>query len=302
MSGDLAVPDRAGADLMTWAEEARLVNQIAISLASTSFVPSSMRGKADEITSCVLTGRELGLSPMASLRSIDIIDGQPALRAMALRGLVLAAGHECWVEESTDSRAVVRGRRKGSSHVQSSIWSMDRAKKAGLAGRRNYQTHPAAMLVARATAEVCRLIGADVIMAMPYAAEELADSGSIEAAVLEPGVAPKQRKAAQRKPLAASPPVVPFRDPGSAQPLEAGPSVDEIADPPDDPMTDGMRKAIMANYRELGLTDRAARLAHASNIVGRELRSANDLSHSEAHDLLAAIEAELAHRPQKEEE
>jgi hypothetical protein len=39
----------------------------------------------------------------------------------------------------------------------------------------NYKNNPANMLVARATAEVCRWIAADAIMGMPYAAEEIAD-------------------------------------------------------------------------------------------------------------------------------
>ncbi|MBQ1164468.1 hypothetical protein KBZ21_41525, partial [Streptomyces sp. A73] len=40
----------------------------------------------------------------------------------------------------------------------------------------NYKTQPQNMLLARATAECARLIAADVLMGMPYSAEELADA------------------------------------------------------------------------------------------------------------------------------
>jgi hypothetical protein len=288
-------------DLSTWAENASLVHKIALSLAGTSFVPKSMQGRPDEVTGAILAGRELGLEPMAALRSIDVIDGTPALRAVALRGLVQAQGHQIWVEESTETRAVVRGKRKGEVQVQTSTWNMDRARKAGLAGKKNWVNHPQAMLVARATAECCRLVAADKLIAMPYTAEELADD--LTPAVLETATKPAKRTA-QRKPLVVlpkAPTVVPYRN-GivAAAETEPGPSVDSIPEP--DGLTDGMRKALMATYREIGITDRAKRLEHASRIVGRPLGSANELTHAEAHDLLAALEAEAAHAsPPKDE-
>lgn len=162
-------------DLHDWIYVAGKTHQIATSLAKTSFVPKTMQGRPDEITGAILAGRELGLSPMASLRSIDIIDGTPAIRAVTLRALVQAQGHEVWVEESTALKAVVHARRKGEEHVQTSVWTMERAKQAGLASKKNWQSHPAAMLVARATAEVCRLIAADVLLGMPYSSEEVRD-------------------------------------------------------------------------------------------------------------------------------
>jgi hypothetical protein len=300
MTGELALRG-GGTDLSTWAEEASLVHKIALSLAGTSFVPKSMQGRPDEVTGAILAGRELGLEPMAALRSIDVIDGTPALRAVALRGLAQAHGHQIWLEESSETRAVVRGRRKGEATVQTSTWTMERARKAGLAGKKNWTQHPAAMLVARSTAECCRLIAADVLVALPYVAEELADD--LEPAVLEPSTKPTKRTA-QRKPLAAvpdRPAVVPYQPDAIGRAMaEPGPSVDDIPEA-GDAMTDGMRKALMASYREIGITDRKERLAHASRIVGRPLGSANELTHAEAHDLLAALEAEAAHRTQDEE-
>lgn len=308
MTTDLAV--RGGADLAAWAEEARLVHQIAVSLAGTSFVPRSMQGRPDEVAGAILAGRELGLSPMASLRAIDVIDGTPALRALALRALVQSEGHQVWVEESTETRAMVCGRRKGEAQVQRSVWTMERARKAGLAGKKNWTTMPTAMLVARATAEVCRLVGSDKILAVPFVAEELSDDLAPDGAAPAP-TGKTGRRTAQRKALPARPapepdlvppPKVPYVDKVAAHAVPEGPSLDAVpVDEPVPEMTDNMRRALMASYREIGITDRDERLKHASRIVGRPVGSANELTHAEAHDLLAALEAEAARVAQDRE-
>ena len=168
-------------EIHKWALDVAQVHRVAVSLAQTSFVPASMREKPGEVTAAILAGREVGLSPMTALRSIDIIQGTPAMRAITLRGLVQSAGHEVWVKETTETGAVVEGRRKGSEHVQRSVWTLDRAQKLGLTSKDNWRKQPGAMLVARATSEVCRLIGSDVLMGMPYSVEEL-DETEVDAA------------------------------------------------------------------------------------------------------------------------
>lgn len=191
--------------LAAWAHDAREAHLIAQSLAKTSFVSTTMRNNADEVTAAILTGQEVGLQPMSALRSIDVIQGTPAMRAIAMRGLVQATGHEIWVEEQTETRARVCGQRKGSPHVQRSVWTIDRAQKLGLAGKDNWRKQPDAMLIARATAEVCRLIASDVLLGMPYAVEELdADT--------EPTTAeakPTKRRTARRAPFPPAEPEAP---------------------------------------------------------------------------------------------
>lgn len=160
-----------------WAREADLAHQLADRLSKTAFVPSTMRGKVDDITACLLAGNELGLPPMAALKSMDVIHGTPGLRAHAMRGLVQSHGHEIELVESTDKVCRMRGRRKGAEAWQESVWTIARAQLAGLVGKNaNYKSQPANMLIARATGEVCRLIASDVLHGVPYTAEELRDS------------------------------------------------------------------------------------------------------------------------------
>lgn len=172
-----AAPQASASALAQWAYDAKQAHTIAQSLARTSFVPQSLRGRADDITAAILTGQELGLPPMASLRAMDVIQGTPALRAHAMRGLVQSHGHSVQLVESSDTRCVMRGRRKGEGEWQTVEWTIGRAQRLGLTTRDQWRKQPQTMLVARATAEICRLIAADVLYAAPYAAEELDGTG-----------------------------------------------------------------------------------------------------------------------------
>ena len=159
-------------DLMQWVESARQANLVAQSLANTSFA-GAYRGKPDEITAAILTGQELGLQPMASLKSIDVIQGQPALRAHAMRAIVQGQGHELELVESDDKHCVMRGRRKGAERWQEVTWTIARAGQLGLLGKDQWKKQPGTMLIARATGEICRLIASDALHGLAYVAEEL---------------------------------------------------------------------------------------------------------------------------------
>ena len=186
--------------LLLWAQEAQQANRIAQSLAATPFVPNSMNKNPAIVTGAILAGHELGLSPMAALRSIDIIQGTPGLRAHAMRGLVQSHGHEVEVVEQSETQVVIRGRRKGATEWQTVTWTIQRAAKLGLTGKDQWKKQPQTMLVARATGDICRLIASDVLHAMPYASEELDGYGQRERVAYSPPVI-EQPAAARREAL-----------------------------------------------------------------------------------------------------
>lgn len=169
-----AVPATAGTTaLMQWAQEADLAYQMAQKLAATSFVPQSLRGKPGDITAAILAGAELGLKPMATLKSIDVIQGTPALRAHAMRAVVQNQGHEIELVESRADYCKMRGRRKGSDGWQTVEWTIQRAAQMKLTEKAEWKKQPQNMLVARATGELCRLIASDALHGMAYVSEEL---------------------------------------------------------------------------------------------------------------------------------
>lgn len=165
--------------LLLWAQEARQASAVAQSIARTSFA-GALKGKPEEVTAVILAGNELGLKPMAALKSIDVIQGTPALRAHAMRALVLAQGHEIELVDSGPEHCVMRGRRKGSENWQTVQWTIERAAQMQLTGKAEWKKQPQTMLVARATGELCRLIAADVLHGMPYAAEEIEGTAHAE--------------------------------------------------------------------------------------------------------------------------
>lgn len=165
-------PQPPANELMEWVESARQAHLVAQSLAKTQFA-GAYRGKPDEIVAAILTGQELGLKPMTALKSIDVIQGQPALRAHAMRAIVQHQGHEIELVESDDNHCVMRGRRKGAETWQTVEWTIPRADRLGLLGKDQWKKQPKTMLIARATGELCRLIASDALHGLPYAAEEV---------------------------------------------------------------------------------------------------------------------------------
>lgn len=149
--------------------------QLAEQLHMTDFVPKGLRGNKPAIMAAILAGHEVGLPPMASLANIDVIEGRPRINAAAQRALILSHGHDLGFEEMSITRCVMWGRRKGAQQITTVAWTMDDAKRAGLAAKQNWTKHPGDMLVARATGKLARAIFADVIAGIPYNTEELAD-------------------------------------------------------------------------------------------------------------------------------
>lgn len=167
----------ATAQLVQWAQAADAAGRFAEVVCNTSAVPQAYRGKPAEAAAAILAGAEVGLSPMASLRAFDNIQGTPAPKAITLRAIAQGLGHEVRIDQSTAAMAVVSGRRKGDTEWQTSTWDLERAQQMGLTSKSQWKQQPGAMLVARATAEVCRWIASDAIMGMPYTAEEIRDQG-----------------------------------------------------------------------------------------------------------------------------
>ena len=308
------VPDTNG-HLSAWAATFADVATVAASLATTPFVPVNMRvitsGRYDagataaNVAAAILTGQELGLGPMASLRSIDVINATPALRAIALRALVQSHGHRITVEEATSTRAVVAGLRAGEdeSRTVRITWTMDDARSRNLAGKPNWRTQPRNMLIARATAEVARLIAADAIVGIPYTAEELEDGDS---APPEDNTPPPVRRTARRRQVAE---LEPKTEPEPA-PVEDEPPTEDAPPPPqpvDEPVSDrphlapitaGQRRALHAGFRALDM-DRKERLEVVSRIVDRNIESANDLSEAEASAVITEVTLRRARKAQE---
>lgn len=169
-----------------WVDVIGDVVKLAEHVALTEFVPKALRGKPAAITAAVLFGRELAMPPMQSLANIHVIEGRPSLAAEQMRAMVLAAGHEITYPTLTGRQVLAQGRRRypdGTWSPPTTVeWNWAMAEAAKLTGKDNWRGYPRAMLEARATAELCRLIFADVTHGLP-STEEIEDADEVPAKV-----------------------------------------------------------------------------------------------------------------------
>lgn len=169
----------------SWVAVIAPISELALKVADTDFVPRGLQGNPEAVAAAILYGRELDMAPMTALQQVYMVEGRPTLAAEHLRAMVFAAGHEIAFVETTGSQCTVKGRRKNSDMWTTVVWSLAMAQAAGLTGKKNWQRYPRQMLVARATAELCREIFPDVTHGIP-ATEEFEDGGETPAGTAAP--------------------------------------------------------------------------------------------------------------------
>lgn len=276
-------PTAAIASISDWARELDAAYDIAQKLCVTPFAPQHFRGKPADAAAAILTGHELGLTPMAALRSIFMISGTPGLYAKAMVAIAQSRGHQVWVAEQSDERVVVKGRRRGESEVYETVWTPERVKLAGLESNAKYRTSRQQMMVARGQSEIARQVAADALHGVPYSVEELEDLPPIR------GTAAVERP----RPATLAEIVTP------AQPTEPEPV--DIGDAPE-AATPAQTRKLYALLRDTGRAERADALRYLSLFLDREVESTKTLSKVEARVVIDDLEAQTAAMPQSADE
>lgn len=285
----------APAQLVAWADAASAAHRLAVPLCKTEFVPQHFRGNEHAATAAILYGAEAGLSPLQALQGIYVISGRPAMYARTMLAITLSAGHEVWTEESTDTRVIVCGRRRGSQQVERVVWTLDRAKRAGYTKNAKYNSDPQAMLKARADSDVCRRIAPDALLGMAYSVEELEDEQPAQTTAVTRGDGPRRTA---RRAVAAPVPEPELDDPPPATSADAEP------EPPvatDEPITAPQLKKLHAAMGNVGLSDRDAGLEYLSEQLGREVGSSKELSKAEASLVIDRLESFIDPEPPDDE-
>lgn len=141
------------------------VMRLSAELAKSALLPQELRGKTADVLATILAGEELGIKPMAALRSIHIIKGKPVLSADGMVAVVLGSGLAEYFTctESTGAVATYETKRRGSPTPQRMSFTIDEAKAAGLASGDNWKRYGAAMLRARAKAALARDVYPDAL-------------------------------------------------------------------------------------------------------------------------------------------
>lgn len=278
----------AAAALVEWANVAEAAHQLALQLCETSFVPAVYFQQPGLATAAMLAGSELGLSPIQSLMSFDVIDGRPAPRALTLRALLERQGHLFIVDVMTAKVAKGRAKRRGTSEWQSAEYTIEQATRRGLTRKRNWQTQPEDMLVARLTGRLARLVAADSILGIPYTADELEDLQDVP-------TVPVRAAGRTRVRRAAAPPAegAPEADePDTELDQQAGPDPD--ATPPPGPSEGQTRMMWALIGQHFGDTRddqvRMQVLDHISLLLDRRVDTTRGLTGDEVSTVITDLE------------
>lgn len=162
----------------------------------------------------VLKGYELGMAPLQSIDSIDVIQGKPTLKPQAMLALINQSGLLQNIQvDATDAGATCIMARKGRTpHTET--FTMQDATALGLAGKDNWKKQPKTMLKWRVIAAAARVVFPDVIQGC-YTPDELGadvtENAAGEQIVIEsepvpPAPAPEPHEAPADAPVDGSDP------------------------------------------------------------------------------------------------
>lgn len=150
-------------------------------IKAAGMAPKSLTSQ-EQVTVAILHGMEVGLTPMAALQSIAVVNGMPTIWGDGMLGLVQASGLMEEIIESVERDkdgsplyAVCRVKRVGRAEWTEQSFSRAEAQKAGLWSKQGPWTqYPRRMLQMRARAWALRDAFPDVLRGL-HSAEEATD-------------------------------------------------------------------------------------------------------------------------------
>lgn len=157
----------------------------------------------DEAMIRMMTGMELGLSAMQSIRGVHVIETngvrRPSLAADMMVGVVKARGDVCGffrMVESTDTVATYETQRRGEPTPVKLSYTIQQASTAGLTGKGTWKAHPAAMLRARCSSALARIVYPDLVNGL-YDPDEIEDAPRASVSAVSAVVEAKAQTAAR---------------------------------------------------------------------------------------------------------
>jgi len=230
--------------------------------------PSTSREQAMAI---VQTGRELGLQPFQSLRSMSFISGRLTMSVQLQLALAKRQGVRLEsLNETGDSCSVTLGR--GDERI-TCTYTVDDARKAGLVKSGGaWERYGRQMLRWRAIGDALRLIAPDLVMGL---------LDPVEAESIEPVAVGSDAVHESSSIDATGPPRGDDSPKGGDSPAK---------NPPAEPVTDAQLKKIHASFNELGITDRDTRRSWIAFSLGKDsISSSKEISKADASAVIDAL-------------
>lgn len=246
----------------------------AKALATADLLPVAYRNKPGNVLLAVEYGQALGVPPMTAIQGVHVIQGKPTLSADLMAALIRRAGHKLRVRVDPGPVAVAQIiRTDDPNYTYECRWDMERAKTAKLTGKDNWVTNPQSMLKARAISEVAREACSEVLHGLIYTPDELGATTDGDGQVID--IDPNTGEIHE---------TAPAEEPATTEAQQSHSYHDGIS-----PKQLKMIGTLMSGR---GLTDRGEALAYVANVIGREIKSRNDLTKDEASAVIDALNAD----------
>ncbi|MBF6135852.1 hypothetical protein IU501_22945 [Nocardia otitidiscaviarum] len=312
----VAAPDPID-NLMRYSQAIEVAYDFADKLCRTALVPDRYRGKPADGAVAILYGAELGLNPIQALQQVFTVHGTPAIYARTMVALLKNRGYRIYTVDTSDDSVTVAGR-SAKGEEEESTWTIQRASRAGyvptidgrtgkyktnangkLIGNEKYLTDPQAMLYAKAAAEVCRKLAPDVLLGIAYTVEDL-ESEPVRVESERADLLPSAPSASSvldginEHQAAEDPASKPSTKPENAQVADSAKSPHAAAEPDDasEPMSTRQQQERLRDLlNAAGVTEKADKHTYLSNQFGRKITGANQLTATEAAELIEYLEA-----------
>jgi hypothetical protein len=269
--------------------------EYAKALSVSNLLPKQYQGQPGNVLYAVEFGKSLGISTMAAILGVHIIEGRASASAGLISALVRDAGHKLrvWVERDEQGQVVKAvatiHRRDDAEFEFRAEWTMQRAHAAGLTGKQVWKNYPEAMLKARAISEVAREACEEALRGVGYTPEELGAEVNADGSVVVTTAAVRPNAPGQTIRGAVAPEQPPATNGHTPDP-EPEPETAERG------ISQPQQRKMAALMREHGITDRATALVYVNEVLKRPednpVTSRNQLTHDEAGQVLDALESE----------
>jgi hypothetical protein len=160
-------------------------------LANSGLLPAAYRRNPANVLYALEYGEMLGLSPMAAITGVHVIEGKPSASAGLISALVRRAGHKLRVSGTSKSATCTIIRSDDPDHPFTVTWTLRRnpddnpnAEEAQLLGKQVWKTYPASMLKSRAITQCARDACEEALFGLHYTPEELGAEVDEDGAIL----------------------------------------------------------------------------------------------------------------------
>jgi hypothetical protein len=149
-------------------------------LANSGLLPAAYRRNPGNVLYAIEYGDMLGLSVMAAITGVHVIEGKPSASAGLISALVRRAGHKLRVFGNSQSATCTIVRADDPDYVFEVTWTLKRnaegnpsAEEAQLLGKEVWRKYAPSMLKARAITQCARDACEEALFGLHYTPEEL---------------------------------------------------------------------------------------------------------------------------------